>query len=140
MQVGTSGRPVIVTHHIDVLRYAQPLPIEDSRAKGMEWDPADVRGYHDVLRGYNCIGVMYGHTHARNVFRWDGSARRADNGIPVFNVDNSSHFAGKQQALFYFEIGRERLTAREYQTADAWETGSWSPQMWTYPIAGAARS
>ena len=28
-KVGTSGRPVVITHHVDVLRYTQPLPVDD---------------------------------------------------------------------------------------------------------------
>ena len=26
---------------------------------------------------------------------------------------------------------------REYQTTDAWETGSWAPQTWTAPVSKA---
>ena len=134
-KVGKSGKPVVITHHVDMLRYAQTLPVEDKKAEAMEWDPADVHGFHDALKGYTIAAILYGHTHARNVFRWDGSAKGAKEGIPVFNVDNSSHFAGKQQAFFYFEIHGESVTVREYQTADAWETGTWAPQTWTAPVA-----
>lgn len=129
-----AGRPVVVTHHVDMLRFALPLPVEDAKASGMEWDPADVKGFHDALRGYNVAAVLYGHTHARNVFRWDGSNKAAKDGIPAFNVDNSSHYAGKSQAFFYFEVRGGTLTTREYQTADAWATGSWTPQTWTAPV------
>ncbi len=138
-KVGTSGKPVVITHHVDVLRYAQPLPVEDKKAEGMEWDPADVRGFHDALKGYAVAAILYGHTHARNVFRWDGSNKAAKEGIPTFNVDNSSHFAGKLQAFFYFEVRADGLLVREYQTADAWKTGSWTPQSWTAPVAKAGR-
>ena len=130
-QVGESGRPVIITHHVDVLRYAQPLPVEDTKAEKMEWDPDDVKGFHDALRGYNVAAILYGHTHARNVCRWDGSAKPARTGIPLFNVDNGSHFAGREQAFFYFEVNGDTLTAREYKTADAWETGTWTPRTWS---------
>jgi predicted phosphodiesterase len=130
-KVGTSGRSVVITHHVDMLRYAQPLPVEDKKATSMEWDPADVKGFHDALRGYNITAILYGHTHVRDVFRWDGSAKRAETGIPVFNVDNSSHFGGKQQAFFYFEIRGAGITVREYQTTDFWETGFWTPQTWS---------
>jgi predicted phosphodiesterase len=132
--VGLSGKPVIITHHVDMLRYAQPLPVEDKKAEGMEWDPADVKGFHDAIKRYNIAAILYGHTHARNVFRWDGTNKAAKEGIPTFNVDNSSHFGGKQQAFFYFEIHNNGLIVREFQTTDAWETGSWTPQMWTTPI------
>ncbi len=133
-KVGASGRPVVITHHVDMIRYAQPLPVEDRRAEGMEWDPADVKGFHDALRGYNVAAILYGHTHARNIFRWDGSAKRAQAGLPVFNVPKCSHFASQTQAFFYFEISGDFLTVREYQTADAWETGSWTTQTWTTPV------
>lgn len=135
-KVGTSGKPVVITHHVDMLRYAQPLPVEDKKAEGMEWDPADVKGFHDALKGYAIAAILYGHTHARNVFRWDGSNKAAKEGIPTFNVDNSSHFGGKQQAFFYFELRAEELVVREYGTADAWETGAWTPQVWTAKSRG----
>ncbi|MFO0880904.1 MAG: metallophosphoesterase [Gemmataceae bacterium] len=133
-KVGTSGRPVVITHHVDVLRYALPLPVETKKAEGMEWDPVDVRGFHEAIKGYRIAAILYGHTHARNVFRWDGSNRPAKEGIPTFNVDNSSHFASKQQAFFYVEIRPDRVLVREYQTMDAWETGTWTPQSWSAPL------
>lgn len=133
-KVGTSGKPVVITHHVDMLRYALPLPVEDKKAEGMEWDPADVKGFYEAIQRYNIAAILYGHTHARNVFRWDGTNKAAKNGIPTFNVDNSSHFAGKQQAFFYFEIRDNGLIVREYQTTDAWETGSWTPLTWSSSI------
>ncbi|VTS08128.1 metallophosphoesterase family protein [Tuwongella immobilis] len=133
-KVGNSGKPVVITQHIDMIRYAQPLPVADSKAVGMEWDPADVKGYYDALRGYNIAAILYGHTHGRNVYRWDGTNKPAMTGIPTFNVDNSSHFHGKQQAFFYFEIHPTQLIVREYHTTDAWETGAWTPQTWTAPL------
>jgi predicted phosphodiesterase len=136
-KVGDSGRPVVITHHVDVLRYAQPQPVDDKKATSMEWDPADVKGYHDALTGYNIAAILYGHTHARNVYRWDGSNKAAKDGIPTFNVDNSSHFAGKQQAFFYFEVHANRVVAREFQTADAWENGFWASAAWETTIAKA---
>lgn len=129
--VGDSGRPIVLTHHIDLLRYSQTLPVDDQQAMGMEWDPEDVRGYYDAIRNYNVAAILYGHTHGRNVYRWDGSSKPAATGLPVFNVDNSSHFSGQQQAFFYFEITAERVRVLEYQTRDAWQTGFWTDR----PIA-----
>ena len=133
-KVGASGRPIIVTHHVDMVRNALPLPVDDKKAEGMEWDPADVKAFHDALKGYNVAAILYGHTHARNLFRWDGSAKPSKTGIPVFNVSKSSHYSSKMQAFFYLEINNDELTVREYQTKDGWETGSWTPQTWTMPI------
>lgn len=136
-RVGSSGKPVVLTHHVDMLRYSQPLPVEDIKAQGMEWDPADVKGFYDAIQGYNIAAILYGHTHARNVYRWNGMNKPAQDGIATFNVDNSSHFAGQQQAFFYFEIHDDHLVAREYYTTDAWKTGDWTPHAWTMPITPA---
>lgn len=136
-KVGASGRPIVITHHVDMLRYAQPLPIDDKKAEGMEWDPADVRAFYDALRGYNVAAILYGHTHARNVFKWNGTAKGAQAGIPVFNVDKSSHYGSKQQAFFYIEVRDKTVRAREYRTTDVWQTGSWSPLSWTAPAFAA---
>lgn len=138
-KVGTSGKPVVITHHIDMLRYSQPLPVDDKKAESMEWDPADVKGFYDALRDYNVAAILYGHTHARNIFRWDGTPKAAKEGIPVFNVSKSSHYASKTQAFFYLEIRDDRVTAREYQTKDGWVSGGWTPQSWSAPIAKAGR-
>lgn len=154
--VGDDGRPVVVTHHIDMARYASPVPA-DADYSAKEWDPADVAGFFAALRGHNVAAVFHGHTHARAVWRWEGSACRpagaalaegdaADDAparaIDVFNVDNSSHFAGDAQAFFYVEIDGDGLTVREYATRDGWRTGEWMPLCWRRPpvAAAAARS
>jgi predicted phosphodiesterase len=137
-KVGTSGKPVVLTHHVDVLRYAQKLPVDDRRAEAMEWDPADVKGFHDTLKGYSVAAILYGHTHTRNVFRWDGTtSKTAKDGMPTYNVDNGSHFNFKSQAFFYFEVRPDQVLVREYATTDNWETAAWTPQSWTTPVVKA---
>jgi len=132
--VGESGRPVILTHHVDVARYST-APNPDGPATSAEWDPADVRSYFDALKAYNVIAILYGHTHARNVYRWDGTPKKAEQGFYVFNVDNSAHFASKQQACFHFQILDDEMIVREFASPDRWETAGWSPQVWKSPIA-----
>lgn len=132
-KVGKSGRPVVLTHHVDVARYSTP-PDPEGPASNKEWDPCDVRGYHEALANYNVIAILYGHTHARNLFRWDGTTKKAVRGIPVFNVDNSAHFNSAAQAFFYFHLQGEQMTVREHATADRWETGEWTAQSWKFPI------
>ncbi len=128
-RVGNSGRPVVLTHHIDVARYStDPLPT--GPATSAEWDPADVHAYYLAIRDFNVIAIQYGHTHARNIYRWDGTAKRGEIGIPTFNVDNSAHFASKAQAIFYFQFGEGELVVREIATGDRWETINWTPQVW----------
>jgi len=123
-------RPVIVTHHVDVARYSVPCE-KEAEATSREWDPCDVAGYHGALRKYPVLGVMYGHTHVRNIFRWSGEKTPVkEGGIPVFNTDNSAHFNSQTQALLYCEATPQELVVREYATIDAWQTGRWTPQVW----------
>jgi cytolysin (calcineurin-like family phosphatase) len=134
-KVGKSGRPVVLTHHVDVLRYALN-PDPDAPGTNKEWDPCDVRAYYDLVKGYNVVAIFYGHTHSRNIFRWDGTAKRAMKGIPVFNVAKASHFNGKEQALFYCQVTDRELIVREHVTPDRWESAHWTPQVWKVPLAG----
>lgn len=133
-KVGDSGRPVVLVHHVDVARYTRPC--NDEPVSGNpEWDPCDVRAFHEALRPYNIAAVFYGHTHARNVFKWDGASAKAAAGVNVFNVDNSSHFNSDTQSLYYVRANTERLTLREYATKDRWATAEWTPQVWELPLA-----
>ena len=131
--VGSSGRPVIITHHVDVARYSKPCD-EQAAPAGGEWDSCDVRAFHRLLQPYNVAAILYGHTHVRNIYQWDGTPQRAASGIPIFNVDNGSHFSSGEQAFFYFQLNGNTLTVRELQTKDRWQTYSWTPQTWTQPV------
>lgn len=133
-KVGASGRPVILMHHVDVGRYSTK-PDPDGPG-GREWDPCDVRGYHDALKAYNVIAILHGHTHNRAVFNWDGtSVKSAKGGIPVFNVHKGAHFSDANQGIFYFHVGDGELTVRELRTADRWKNTTWTPQTWTSKFA-----
>lgn len=150
-QVGSSGRPVVVTHHVDIARYTVPVPA-DAPFADKEWDPADVSGFHAALDGYDVVAIFHGHTHGRSVWRWDGSstvpggerlaeadAETTDRRVhDVFNCDNSAAPRGGQQAFFYVEVSPDALVVREYATRDAWRTGFWSPLAWHRARAGAA--
>lgn len=132
-KVGDSGRPVVLIHHVDVARNSTE---PDSKAtSNKEWDPSDVRGYHDALKAYNVVAVLYGHTHTRAIFRWDGTTKKGDKGVQVFNVAKSGHFSNKEQALFHFHLRDGEMVVREYRTTDRWETAEWTPQTWKSKIA-----
>ncbi len=131
--VGKSGRPVFITHHVDVLRYSVACDPK-AGAGNQEWDPCDVRSYYQALANYNVIGIGHGHTHMRRIFRWDGTRTPAKTGIPVFNTDKSSHFQFDAQAIFYFEVGRKEMLVREFSTRDRWQNAQWTPQTWRFPI------
>ena len=136
--VGSSGRPIIITHHVDVARNSVPCDVAAKPSNG-EWDACDVGSYHRALQPYNVTAILYGHTHTRNIFQWDGTAQKAAAGYSVFNVDNGSHFSGKEQAFFYFQLKDGTLTVREVFTKDRWQTFGWTPQTWTPAIKLAAR-
>lgn len=128
--VAGKQRPVIITHHIDVARYSVACD-KEAEPGSREWDPCDVAGYHGVLHQHPVLGVLYGHTHVRNIFRWSGEKTPVkEGGIPVFNTDNSAHFNSQTQALLYCEATPKELVVREFATADAWQTGKWTPQIW----------
>ncbi len=59
--VGDSKRPVVLTHHVDLARYAvdcDPTAPADSK----EWDPCDVHEYYEAIKLANVVGIFYGHT------------------------------------------------------------------------------
>lgn len=134
-KVGRSGRPVVITHHVDMMRYAAVTT--DEKVRHWEWDYADVRAYHEAIKDYKVAAILYGHTHARNIFRWNGGDKPVTGdapGIPVFNTDNASHFKGTQQAFLHFTITGRDVIAREFATTDAWLTGAWNPQVWKFSV------
>lgn len=129
-------RPIVITHHIDVARFSGPCD-RDAPPTGGEWDSCDVAAYHQLLSKHNVAAVLYGHTHVRNVFRWNGTKEtKGATGIPVFNNDNSSHFNSATQAFLHFEITARKLIAREFATKDSWQTGGWT-QTWQVPLPAA---
>lgn len=126
--VGNSGRPVVLTHHVDVIRYTGPCdPIPERRP---EWDPCSVRAYYNLLKPYRIASIQFGHTHQRFVLQWDGETAMAKKGHQLLNVAKGAHFSGPTQAFFYIEATAKELLVREYQTMDSWKTGSWTPQVW----------
>ena len=137
--VGDSGRSVVITHHVDIARYCAPLA--DEFVSKNEWDYADVAAYHAVLTKYRIAAILYGHTHVRKIFPWDGSTPKLGKdappvkGIAVFNTDNSAHFKSETQALMYFQVTDKEVVAREFATPDAWLTAAWTPEVWRFPIA-----
>ncbi|WP_254513951.1 metallophosphoesterase [Anatilimnocola floriformis] len=134
--VGDSGRPVVITHHVDVQRYSTPCDA-DPKNSAKEWHPCDARGFHAALAKYNVIAILYGHTHSRSVLKWNGTQTRTEQGLDLFNVDNGAHFRSDTQAFFYFEVTPSKLTVRELATTDRWQTANWTPQVWTRELKKA---
>lgn len=120
-------QPLVLMHHVDMARYTVAKP--DTDYTKWEWDPADVAAFYATIKG-RPTAIFYGHTHFRNVFRWDGASIQAKEGVAVFNVDNGAHFSGPAQAFFHVEVRGDGLTVREFETRDGWQTGTWTPQVW----------
>lgn len=163
--VGSSGRPVVILHHVDLLRYSAPPERAEaglSRAvccEGMakiawcsreckrrsagisaaEWGAFDVQAYHRAIRGYNVAAVFHGHLHARRIDVWDGTARNAKPGIPVFGSKNSGA-GGAERSLFYCRVEDGELVVRELRSTgrDGWNPEKseirWEPQAWRAPL------
>lgn len=127
--VGTSGRPVVLVHHVDVHRYSEAVP--DAKVLNHEWDYGDARAYYKAVQPYRIAAALCGHTHARRIVRWDGTKdERTTGGFPFLNTDNAAHFAGPAQAFLHIEVTPAELRVREFFTKDGWVTGSWTPQVW----------
>jgi hypothetical protein len=127
----------VITHHVDILRYSGDYKPDDPANLSKEWHPGDVRGFYEAIKNFNVIAILYGHTHARNVLKWNGTSTRAKEGFDLINVDNSGHFNNEQQALLYFEITRDSLLVRECSTPDRWQSVQWTPQTWKREIVVA---
>ena len=133
-KVGDSGRPVVLVHHIDIAGNLAP-PDAPGPFENKTWDPADVLAYFEAIKRYKIAAIFYGHTHARNVFRWDGLNTKGAEGVPVFNNDNSAHFKFDEQAFLHVEMNERELIVREYKTPDRWQTAAWTPMSWVVPLA-----
>ena len=139
-QVGDSGRPVIVMHHIDLLRYSKPCG-PDSERDG-EWSACDVAAYHEALRGYQIAAVFHGHLHALRTDRWDGTEKSAkEGGIPVFG-SRASAARGVNRGLFHCSVEGAELVIRELtclKNATGWLPGdaAWTNE-WKVPLRRGA--
>ena len=131
--VGSSGRPVVLVHHVDLHRYSLPVP--DEKVRHNEWDYGDALAYYETLKPFHVIGTLCGHTHSRKITRWNGTNDdRATEGIPFLNTDNAAHFSKPDQAILHVEIDSREMKVREFSTRDGWNSGSWHSQFWTFPL------
>ncbi len=140
-RVGDSGRPVILMHHIDLLRYSQPCSGESPA--GGEWSACDVEAYHQSLAGYNVAAIFHGHLHGLRTDHWDGSSQTTDkgDGIPVFGV-RAGGAGGSNRGYFHCAVEGGELVVRERVSLRAdtgWleENSTWGGH-WRVPLRVAA--
>lgn len=58
-RVGTSGRPVFIMQH---------YPMTDATY----WTAANKQLLYSAIQGYNVIGILNGHSHAKTFYKWNG--------------------------------------------------------------------
>ena len=136
-QLRDRDQPIVITQHIDLARYSVPYIADEEKFLHMEWHPQDVQAFHDTVKHFNVVGNFFGHTHRREVFGWNGTSQRqrfSESDVDAFNGDNSSHFKGGKQALFYVEISGADLIVREVFTEDGWQSHQWADRVWAKKI------
>ncbi len=132
-QVGDSGRPVIISHHLHL------------NCGNYDWPDVDLKGYYELVSRYNVIAIFNGHTHgAPRRFGWNGKELGPQvSGIDNFDPDDSGAAktgrdgkpVGLRHGLLYVELDdqagtdRDRFTVRSYVTKDNWATANWA-QAW----------
>jgi hypothetical protein len=136
-QVGDSGRPVILSHHLHL------------DAPEYDWPAEDLAAYYNLIRDYNVIAIFNGHTHGSppRHRRWDGKRIARDvEGIDNYDPDDAGASklhqgkpVGLAHGLLYVEIidcpgtQDDRMLVRSYATRDNWETAWWD-QLWQKSI------
>jgi hypothetical protein len=117
-----------LVHHIDAARYSRVVP--EDKARHQEWDHGDVAAYHHAREPYRVAAWSGGHTHARNLFRWDGTpdTKHKEHGIPFLNTDNTRHFGRLAQAFLPIEASMRLLRLPEFATKDGWQAATGHPQ------------
>lgn len=89
--VGRSGRPVFIMQHYS---------FDGSSLGGAKpwWSPLDADATYQVLKDYNVVGLLHGHSHGRKIYKWngidvfdDGTAQDGD--AFVFRITDGRMFA-----------------------------------------------
>jgi cytolysin (calcineurin-like family phosphatase) len=162
--VGDSDRPVIVLHHIDLMRYARPCDTanrggnRDICCNGMastawcnrgcegapgisrdEWSHCDIAAYGRAIERYNIAAIFHGHLHARRTEHWNPNQQTSGRPIAVFGAKNSAA-GGTDRTIFYCRVENDQLIVREYRSRGerGWHPDqsvtSWTPESWRAPL------
>lgn len=141
-RVGSSGRPVILSFHLDPF------------GPNYDWPKEDWGSFWKLIERYNVVALFHGHTHGSppSRTRWNGQkfGRSLDKGVWVFNPDDagaakthpkdSTKGVGLNHGFLYVElIDREgddadAFVVRSYASKDNWETHKWDAR-WSYKVS-----
>jgi len=86
--VGTSGAPVFVVVHLP------PTTNQEN-----EWPKVDRQKFYDLIRRFNTIGILVGHTHSYGYYTWRGPDNNGTVPIQVYQCD-SLHNGSLTQGIF----------------------------------------
>jgi hypothetical protein len=86
--VGASGAPVFVVVHLP------PTTNQEN-----EWPKVDRQKFYDLIRRFNTIGIIVGHTHSYGYYTWRGPDNDGTVPIQVYQCD-SLHNSGATQGIF----------------------------------------
>lgn len=136
-QIGDSGRPIILTHHLHL------------DAPEYDWPTEDLSEYYATIEHHNVIAIFNGHTHGSppKLRRWDGKNIASNlRGFDNFDPDDAGASklhkgkpVGLSHGMLYVEIvdnvGAENdlMTVRSYITRDNWQSSHWD-RMWVKKI------
>lgn len=105
--VGKSGRPVILMHHFGF-----------DKAHSWGWWPDEYKtAYHEAIKDYNVIGILHGHAHKSEIYKWEG--------IDIFHPPHFQQKDPKQEGpvshgIFVFHIAGNELTVAERKLDGTW--------------------
>ncbi len=136
--VGNSGRPVIISHHLDVT------------SSDFDWPDEDKIAYYRTIKPYNVIATIHGHTHADpKMYEFNGtdSGEDLENGVRVFDTGDivgakmhKGKRVGTRSGFLYFTVfnrpgvERDKMIVRSFFTDNNWE--SWSIRdTWKFSIS-----
>jgi hypothetical protein len=103
--VGNSRRPVFIMQHYSFDGTSLGVAGATSRPW---WLVEDGEATYQVLKNYNVIGLLHGHSHGRKIYKW--------NGIDVFDDGTAQN-----GDLFVFRITEGRMFMAN-RVGDAWGT------------------
>jgi predicted phosphodiesterase len=107
MNVGKSGRPVIIMHHFGF----------DEGHSMMWWSDEWRADYLKLIKNYNVIGIIHGHAHITEIYQWNGIDIYH---APHFRQDRFREDGSVVHGFFVFRITPGELVVVERKWDDTW--------------------
>ena len=121
----SKGQPVIVSHHLHL------------QAGDYDWPDEDLKEYFSILKEYNVIAILHGHTHGSpsRFYYWNGdkiynkSSKESKRQLLVIDADDccaAKLYNGKAVGLFHSmvicEIKEKSIIFEAAYSKDNWKT------------------